>query len=122
LAGGRFSAREIPGGNAADFLAASIASIPRNVEAVVTVRASYPEIESVLSWVDHNAIETATDSCVIRISAEELDQLTMTIVRIALTAPVAVIEPNGVADAVTLLIQRLPGPLTTDRHPRGESA
>ncbi len=108
LAGGRFAAREIPGGDAGAFLTASIASIPRNVEAMVTVGAAYSQIEPVLSMVDHHVVETATDSCVIRINGEELDHLTMSIVGVALTAPVAAIEPVAVAEAVALLTQRLP--------------
>ena len=39
----------------------------------------------------------------------------MTIARTALIAPVSVIEPNSVADAVTLLAHRLPSPPTTKR-------
>jgi len=109
LAGGRFAARQIPGGDAGAFLTSSIASIPRNVEAVVTVDAAYAQIEPVLSWVDHHVVETAPDSCVIGINGEEVDHLTLAIVRIALEVSVAAIEPNDVADAVARLTQRLPG-------------
>lgn len=114
-AGGRFVAREIPRGNAADFLAASIALIPRKLEAIVTVDAPYAKIEPVLRWVNHIEIEATTDSCIIRISAEELDQLTMAIARIALTAAVAAVEPTSVADAVALLGERLLSRPTTSR-------
>lgn len=109
LAGGRFAAREIPGGDAGAFLTASIGSIPRNLEAVVTVDAAYGQIEPVLSMVDHVGFETAANSCVIRINAEEVDHLILSIVRLALNAPIAAVEPPAVADAVALLIQRLPG-------------
>ena len=108
-AGGRFTAREIPGGDAGAFLTASIASIPRNVEAVVTVDAAHAQIEPVLSTVDHRVLETGTDSCVIRINGEELDHVILSIARVALVAPVAVVEPTDVADAVELLVRRLPG-------------
>jgi hypothetical protein len=67
LAGGRFTAREIPGGDAGAFLTASIASIPRNVHAVVTVEAACAQIEPLLSLVDHHVVEAAADSCVIRL-------------------------------------------------------
>ncbi len=107
LAGGRFAARQIPGGDAGAFLTASIASIPRNVEAVLTVDAAYAQIEPVLSMVDHHVVDTAPASCVIRLNAEDVDHLTLSIVRVALNAPVAAIEPNDVADAVALLTQRL---------------
>jgi predicted DNA-binding transcriptional regulator YafY len=108
LAGGRFAAREIPGGDAGAFLTASIASIPRNVQAVITVDAASAQIEPLLSVVDHDVVETATDSCVIRINGEDVDHLTLSIVRVALGAPVTAIEPAAVADAVALLTERLP--------------
>ena len=87
LAGGRFTAREIPGGDAGAFLTASIASIPRNVQAVVTVEAAYDQIEPLLSMVDHHVVEAASDSCVIGINGEEVDHLTLSIVRVALGRP-----------------------------------
>ena len=108
-AGGRFEPREIPGGDAGSFLTESIASIPRNVQAVVTVEAAHAQIEPLLSKVDHHVVEAATDSCVIRINGEEADHLTLSIVRVALGAPVAAIEPAAVADAVAQLTGRLPG-------------
>ena len=109
LAGARFTAREIPGGDAGAFLTASIASIPRNSEAVVTVDAVYAQIEPLLSTVDHRVVDTATDSCVIRINGEHVDHLIMSIARVALHAPVAAVEPTAVADEVELLARRLQG-------------
>ncbi len=46
LAGRRFVRREIPGGDGAAFFAASVAALPRPVEAVVAVDAPYDEAES----------------------------------------------------------------------------
>jgi len=109
LAGRRFAAREIPGGDAGSFLTASIASIPRDVEAVVTVEAAHAQIEPVLAMVDHYVVETGADSCVICINGEAVDDVVLSIVRVALVAPVVAVEPNDVADAVVLLTQRLPG-------------
>jgi predicted DNA-binding transcriptional regulator YafY len=114
LAGGRFAAREIPGGNAANFIATSFAAIPRNIEAIVNVEAPYAQIEPRLRWVEHTAIESATNSCVVRLSGDQLDQVTMTIVRIALTATVARVKPESVSDAVTELARRLPSTSTTN--------
>ena len=108
LAGGRFAAREVPGGDVAAFFTASVASIPRNVEAVVTIDAAYAQIEPVLSWVDHHVVEAAADSCIIRINGEEVEHVSLSIARVAFHAPVAAIEPNDVAEAVMLLAQRLP--------------
>ncbi|MEQ8842060.1 MAG: YafY family protein [Acidimicrobiales bacterium] len=100
LAGRRFTPREIPGGDAASFVATSLGSIPRNIEVLVAVDVPYAEIEDVLRWVDHTPTETDADSCVIRVRGDDPDWLTMSIARIALTGPVAVLEPGSVADAV----------------------
>ena len=109
LAGGSFVAREIPGGDAAALLESSIASIPRTAEAVVSVGVSYAEIQPAISWVDHELVEASDGSCVIRIKGEGPDHLTLSIVRIALQAPIAAIEPDESADAVAMLTQRLSG-------------
>lgn len=112
LAGGRFAAREIPGGNAAAFIATSFGAIPRTIEAVVTVEAPYPDIEPGLRWVEHHAIESDPTSCIVRLGAEQLEQVTMAIVRIALAAPVTHIEPRQVDDAVARIVRQLPSSAT----------
>ena len=106
-AGGRFAPREIPGGDAAAYLAASIASIPRELETLVVVHAPYEEVASALSWVDHTPIDTNADSCAVRLRADKLDSLVMAVVRLALNASVRVVEPRAVADEVDALIGRL---------------
>ena len=113
LAGRRFTPREIPGGDAADFVATSLSSIPRGVEALVAVGAPYTQVEDVLRWTDHSVVETETDMCVVRIRTENLDWLVLTIAHIALTARTTVIEPADVADAVVLLAERLTGLVDT---------
>ncbi len=107
LAGVRFAPREIPGGDGAAYLAASIASIPRELETLVAVHASYEQVAKALRWVDHTPIDTEADSCTIRLRANKLDSLIMAVVRLALGAPVRVIEPRAVADEVDALIGHL---------------
>ena len=109
LAGRRFTAREIPGGDAADFVATSLSSIPREIEALVAVAAPYTQVEDVLRWTEHSLVETEPDTCVVRIRTENLDWLVLTIAHIALTARATVIEPDDVADAVGLLAEHLTG-------------
>ncbi len=106
-AGRRFTAREIPGGDAADFVAASLGAIPQEAEALVAVGTHYAQFEDVLRWTDHDLVETEPGNCVVRIRTEKLDWLVLTIAHLALTAPTTVIEPTGVADAVALLTERL---------------
>ncbi len=107
LAGGRFEPRDIPGGDAAAYVASSIASIPRDLEAIVAVHAPYEDLTEALSWVDHNPIDTEADSCTVRLRANRMDQLVMAVVRLARAASVRVIEPRSVADEVDALVGRL---------------
>ena len=112
-AGRRFTPREIPGGDAADFVATSLSSIPREIEALLAVGAPYTHIEDVLSWTEHSLVETEPDACVVRLRTENLDWLVLTIAHIALTARTTVVEPADVADAVDLLAERLTGLVDT---------
>lgn len=106
-AGRRFTARQIPGGDAAEFVAASLSSIPRGIEALVAVDAPYTQVEDVVRWTDHSLVETERDTCVVRLRTENLDWLVLTIAHIALGARTTVIEPAAVADAVGRLAERL---------------
>lgn len=107
LAGRRFAQRSIPGGDAAAYLASSVASMPRELDAVVAVGAPYDRVEGALTRIDHTAVDAAADSCTIRLRADHLDSLVMAAARLALHAPVRVVEPGAVADAVDELIGRL---------------
>lgn len=113
LAGRRFTAREIPGGDAADFVAGSLAAVPREIEALVAVDTAYDRIENVVRWMDHTPLETDAASCTLQIRADRLDSVTMAVVHIALTAPVTVIEPPEAAEALARLIERLERPPTS---------
>lgn len=106
-AGRRFAAREIPGGDAAKFVASSITSTPSQAEALVRVEASYATIDHTLQWIEHISIETKSDSCVIRVRAGDVPRLVLSIARIALATSVTVLEPSEVADAVAQLATHL---------------
>jgi predicted DNA-binding transcriptional regulator YafY len=106
-AGGRFPPRDIPGGDAAAYLAASVASIPRDIETLVAVQAPYEQVAEALSWVENTPVDTEIDSCTIRLGANQLESLVMTLARVALRSPVRVIEPSVVADEVDALIGHL---------------
>lgn len=108
-AGRRFTPREIPGGDAAAFVAASLAAVPRDLEALVTIGAAEAQLEEVLRHTDHSVVETGADSCVVRIRSDNLDWLVLAIARVALAAPVTVVEPADVGDAVRHLADRLAG-------------
>jgi len=103
LAGKRFTAREVPGGDAASFVAASLGSSLRQEHATLSIGAAITELDDVLRWVDHTPIQTETSSCLVDIRSEDLGRLAMTVARIALTAPVAVVKPAKLADTVRQL-------------------
>ena len=107
LAGGRFTPREIPGGDAASFVATSLGSIPRHHQASIAVDATFADLEDVLRWVDHTLVKTEAESCVVDIRGDDFDWLAMTIARVALTAPVRVIEPPELAENVRQLATHL---------------
>lgn len=107
LAGRRFTPRDIPGGDAAAYLAASVASIPREIETLVEVEAPYDQVVEALSWVEHTPVVTDADSCTIRLRSNRLDSLVMAVAGVALRAPVSVVEPGAVADRVDALIGHL---------------
>ncbi len=107
LAGRRFTPRHIPGGDGAAYFAASIASMPRELESLVAVGAPYEQVARAVSWVDHTPVDTEAESCTIRLRADGVDALLMAVVRVALDAPVRVLQPRAVSDEVDKLIGRL---------------
>lgn len=105
--GTRFPPRTVPGGDAAEFVARSIGRTARDHAATLVIHMPYAEIEGVLRWADHTLREDHAEHCVIGIRSEDLGRLAMTIAEIALTAPVAVIEPAELASAVERLAAHL---------------
>ena len=106
-AGSHFTPRVIPGGDAAGYVASSIGSTPRHHEAKLAIQAMFAELEGVLRWIDHTPIEVEGDCCLVQIRSEDLGRLAMAVARIALTAPVTVVEPAELADAVRQLATHL---------------
>ncbi len=106
-AGRRFTVRQIPGGDAADFVASSLSSIPRHIEALVSIGAPYSQVEDGLRWTEHILVETGPDTCLVRLRSDNLNWLVLAVAGIALTASAAVVEPPDVAAAVGLLAERL---------------
>lgn len=107
--GTHFTPRQIPGGDAASFVANSLGSI-RHHEATLAIKATFAELEGVLRWIDHTPIQVDGDSCLVQIRSGDLGRLAMSVAEIALTAPVRVIEPTELADTVRQLATRLTSP------------
>lgn len=98
--GSHFEPREVPGGDAAAFVASSLGPAPRPVEARLAIQARFADLEGVLRWFDHTPVEVDGDHCVVVIRGEDVGRLAMTVARIALTARATVIEPAALADTV----------------------
>lgn len=109
-AGRRFEARQIPRGDAAEYVAASLASIPREIEALVSVGAPFAQVEGALHRTDHRVIEATPKHCIVRLRADQLEWVLLALARVALTADVAVIEPESIAVALREFSARLAGP------------
>lgn len=107
LAGRRFEPRQIPGGDAASFVATSLGSMPRRHEATLAIDAEFAELEDVLEWIDHTPVETGAETSLIKIRGDDLAGLAMMIARIALVAPVTVMEPAELTGTVGQLATHL---------------
>jgi predicted DNA-binding transcriptional regulator YafY len=105
--GNHFAPREFPGGDAASFVAESIGEGQKRIEARLIIHAAIDEVEAVLRWIDHSPIETEHDHCVVKIRGEDLGRLAMAVARLALTAPVTVVEPVELAETVAQLASHL---------------
>ena len=109
--GRRFSPREIPGGDAAAHVAQSLAAMPREHTARLSIAAPFSALEGSFYWVDHELVESRDERCIVEVRAEDRGRLLMTIARLGLIAPVTVREPAEVADHVA----RLTCNLTSER-------
>lgn len=108
--GGHFAPREIPGGDAATYVARAIGSTPRERVATLALGAEPEDLAQVLRWVDHAVVKTATGATVIQIHGEDLGRMAMTVARLALATSVRVIEPDDLAHAVKRLAVHLTKP------------
>ncbi|WP_084038845.1 YafY family protein [Demequina sp. NBRC 110053] len=105
--GGRFSPRDVPGGDASAFVANALNAMPRAHTGTIAVATAAEEISDALLWVDHTIKETGRRSSVIEVRGDDRQWLVLAIARIALTAPVTAVHPKELADAVDELRSRL---------------
>lgn len=107
LAGARFAARELPGGDAAAFVEQSIGSMPKPYDAVIRVSGSAEEVRAALRWTDA-AVEPIDDgTCRVRAKAESMDWVVSTVAQVAVQFPIEVEGPSEVVDRVAELTSRL---------------
>ena len=109
LAGARFRPRELPAGDAAQFVAESLSAMPMPHNAVVVARGPADRVREVVGWAGADVEVVGEDTCRIRLRAESPQWLDSIIAMIAVVADVEVCEPAEVAARVADLASRLSG-------------
>jgi predicted DNA-binding transcriptional regulator YafY len=107
LAGVRCRPRELPGGDAAAFVAQSIRTMPQPAWALLEVGADADTLRAALHWGDTQIDAVATDRCRVRIEGTSDDALVRVITWLAGRHAVTVVEPAAVAACVDELVSRL---------------
>lgn len=107
--GARFAPRDIPGGDAAAYFSASVASLTPTADALVVVGAPYGQVTEALSSVAHTLIDDGAESCTLRLRADSLDPLLVVVAQLAVRWPVRVIEPAELVAEVGALVGNLTG-------------
>jgi predicted DNA-binding transcriptional regulator YafY len=107
LAGGRCAVRELPGGDAAAFVAQSIRSMPQPFSAVLDVSAPASAVRELLSWGGADVEELDDSTSRVQVSGGSADELVRVVTWLAASHPVAVREPDELATRVADLAARL---------------
>ncbi len=119
----RFEQRDPPV-DARTMVADAVRGSAEQVEVLVRIGAPLAALDEVLAWVDHTAAEDLGDSCAVRLRAPDVPRLALVAARIALSAPVAVVEPSPdpaapeLAAALRRVAAHLADPRTATAHPR----
>jgi predicted DNA-binding transcriptional regulator YafY len=101
-AGRHFEPRALPGGDAA----AMVAVAPMQT-ATVVIHVPFAEVADTMRWVDHTALALAGDRSTVLIRSEDVGRLSMAVARIALAAPITVLDPPALAESVRRLAGHL---------------
>jgi predicted DNA-binding transcriptional regulator YafY len=107
LAGVRCAPRELPGGDAAAFVAQSIRSMPQPAFAVLHVDAPEDELRAALHWGDVQVEPRDAGGCRVRVEGSSDAALVRVVTWLAATHVVEVVEPPSVASLVRDLAARL---------------
>jgi len=107
LAGVRCERRELPGGDAAAFVAQSIRTMPQPAYAVLDVDADVDTVRAALHWGDARFEVVAPRRCRVRVEGSSDDALVRVVTWLAGRYAVRVVEPDAVATRVDDLVARL---------------
>lgn len=103
----RFRPREIPGGDAASHLRDSLAAMPRDHVARLSVDAPFLALEGSFAWAECTLVEDGPTSCTIDLRSEDQGRLVLTIARLALIAPMNVLGPAQAREDIERLTRHL---------------
>ncbi len=106
-AGARCAPRDLPGGDAAAFVAQSIRSMPQPAWVLLEVGADVETLRAALHWGDAEFEPTDAGGCRVRIEGSSDDALLRVVTWLAGRHPVTVVEPESVAALVRDLRSRL---------------
>lgn len=108
LASARFERREIPGGDAAEFVRAGLRSIVATVQATVIVHAPSSDVESIRRWLDADSEPLDATHTRFTLQADSEQWLAAQIAMLAVHCDVEIEEaPDAVRDLLTATHTRL---------------
>ena len=107
LAGVRCARRELPGGDAAAFVAESIRTMPLPYSAVLDVNGPSDAVRDVLRWSDAEVEELGAARSRVRIGSGSTDALVRVVTMLAGSFAVVVREPDDLAARVDEVVARL---------------
>jgi predicted DNA-binding transcriptional regulator YafY len=109
LAGGRCAARELPGGDAAAFVARSIRTMPQASSALLELAASAESVRATFRRDDLDVTVLDDARCRVRIDGSGDDALLRAVTWLASRHPVTVVEPESLAARARDLVANLSG-------------
>lgn len=107
LAGVRFPPLDLPGGDAAEFVARSLRSAPMAHEAIVTVDAPAAEVADVARWLDTDVEEIGSGSCRLRVRSDSLGWLLTQVTTLATNFDISIEGSDELAALVSSTAARL---------------
>ena len=117
LGGVRFAPRELPGGDAAAFVAESIRSMPPSASAVLDVHGPADAIRALVPWADADVEELSGGRSRVRIGSGSDDSLLSIVALLATAFAVEVLEPATLAARVEVVTAHLRGGASPSPEP-----
>jgi len=119
LAGVRFTPRELPAADAAEYVARSLSARPSRHEAKVLVQGSAEDVEPVARWAGGEVEAVDGSSCTVTLGADWIDWLAVGVSSIAMRFEVQLLEaPPELVEQLSAMCTRL-GPAIDGARPGG---